>query len=63
MAADRRWFQNGGLIAGDKASVYRRPAQRHKEYAPGNVFLLAVELLFTLAVARVKHFRQGTRMP
>ena len=54
-------FQNGGLIFGE--STHRQPAQRHKEYAPGNGFLLAVELLFTLAVARVSDSRQGAKMP
>jgi len=62
MAADRRWFQNGGLIAGDKASAHRQPAQRHKEYASGNVFLLAVELLFTLAMGCIRKASQGARM-
>ena len=56
-------FRNGGLIAGDKASTYRQSAQRHKNHAPGNVFPLAVELLFTLAVARARDSGQGTKMP
>jgi hypothetical protein len=60
MTADRRWFHNG-VVAGDKASAHCQPAQRHKQYAPGNVFLLAVELLFTLAVARVRNHGQGAR--
>ena len=55
-------FQTGGLVAGNQESAYRQPAQRHKESASDNSFLLAVELLFTLAVACVSTSGQGARM-
>jgi hypothetical protein len=36
-------FQNGGLVAGNKASAHCQHAQRQNKYVEGNVVLLAVE--------------------